>query len=119
MTLPYSNDLRERAVSAVVAGETTRVVTERFGVAVSSVIKWHQRYRETGSVAPDRMGGRRKIILESHRDFILEAMARTPHLTIRGLQALLAQRGVHVSHHAVWKFLHREGLSFKKNAVRP
>ncbi|HFE37933.1 MAG TPA: IS630 family transposase, partial [Gammaproteobacteria bacterium] len=45
MVKPYSNDLRERVVFAVVGGETTRVVAKRFGVAVSTVIKWHQRYR--------------------------------------------------------------------------
>ena len=42
MTRPYSNDLRERAVCAVIAGETTRVVATGFGVAASSVVKWHQ-----------------------------------------------------------------------------
>ena len=31
----------------------------------------------------------------------------------------LAARGVQVSHNAVWLFLRREGLRFKKNAVRP
>lgn len=28
-------------------------------------------------------------------------------------------RGIKVSHNTVWLFLRREGLSFKKNAVRP
>ena len=114
----YSNDLRERAVAAVVAGETTRSVAARFDVAVSSVIKWHQRFRETGSVAPGKMGGHRKVILAAHRDFIIEAINTTPHLTVRGLQAHLAERGVKVSHNAVWTFLRREGLSFKKKPVR-
>ncbi len=118
MVKPYSTDLRERAVSAVIDGETTRAVAERFGVAVSSVIKWHQRYRSTGTVAPDRMGGHRKIILEPHRDFIIDKINRTPHLTVRGLRDILAERGIAVSRHAVWTFLHREGLSFKKNTVR-
>lgn len=119
MTKAYSNDLRERAVAAVIAGETTRSVATRFDVAVSSVVKWHQRYRETGSVAPAKMGGPRKIILEPHRAFILEEITATPHLSVRRLQAILAGRGVKVSRHAVWQFLKREGLSFKKNAVRP
>lgn len=118
MTRPYSIDLRERAVAAVVAGETTRVVADRFGIAVSSVIKWHQLYRATGSVAPGKMGGHRKRILDPHRDFIIDQINRTPHLTVRGLQAILAERGIAASHHAVWTFLHREGLSFKKNTVR-
>ena len=114
MTKPYSIDLRQRAVDAIISGETTRVVAERFSVAVSSVIKWHQRYRETGSVAPGKMGGHRKLVLNPHRDFIIEIINSTSHITVRGLQAALARRGVVVSHHAVWCFLRREGLSFKK-----
>lgn len=119
MARPYSNDLRERTVAAVVGGERTRVVAERFGIAVSSVVKWHQRYRETGSVAPGKMGGHRKRVLEPHRAFIIDQINRSPHLTLHGLKNLLAGRGVKVSHNAVWHFLRREGLSFKKNAVRP
>ena len=118
MTRPYSNDLRERVVSAVAAGETCRSVADRFGVSVSAVVKWSQRYRATGSVAPGKMGGHRRRVLEPHRGFIVEQLRRTPHLTLHGLKDLLAARGVKVSHQAVWKFLRREGLRFKKNAVR-
>ncbi len=35
MTKPYSNDLRQRVVNAVVSGETTHDVTERFDIAIS------------------------------------------------------------------------------------
>ena len=55
MTRPLSNDLRERVVAAMVSGESCRSVAARFGVAVSSVVKWSQRYRATGSVAPGKM----------------------------------------------------------------
>ena len=48
-------------------------MASRFGVAVSSVVKWSQRYRATGSVAPGKMGGHRKRVLEPHRAFVLEA----------------------------------------------
>jgi transposase len=119
MTRPLSNDLRERVVSAVVVdGESCRFVAARFGVAVSSVVKWSQRYRATGCVAPGKMGGHRKRMLEPHRAFILERIGQTPHLTLHGLKDELAVRGVKVSHNAVWLFLRREGLRFKKNAVR-
>lgn len=119
MARPLSNDLRERVVAAVLAGESCRSVAERFGVAVSSVVKWSQRLRTTGSVAPAKMGGHRKRVLEPHRAFILERISRTPHLTLHGLKDDLAARGVKVSHNAVWLFLRREGLRFKKNAARP
>ena len=119
MTAPLSNDLRERVVDAIEAGESCRSVAARFGVAVSSAVKWSQRYRATGSVAPGKMGGHRKRVLEPHRDFIVDRINQTPHLTLHGLKDELAARGVQVSHNAVWQFLRREGLRFKKNAVRP
>src|ERR1700745_2298065 len=119
MVRPLSNDLRKRVVSAVAKGESCRSVASRFGVAVSSVVKWTQRHRATGSVAPGKMGGHRKRMLEPHRDFIIERIAQTSHLTLHGLKDDLAARGVKVSHNAVWLFMRREGLTFKKNAVRP
>ena len=119
MAAPLTLDLRERVVSAVCAGETCRAVALRFGVSVASVVKWSQRHRATGSVAPGKMGGHRRRVLEPHRDFIVGRINQTSHLTLHGLRDELAARGVKVSHNAVWLFLRREGLSFKKNAVRP
>jgi transposase len=69
MSRPLSNDLRERVVAAVVGGESCRTVAARFGVAMSSVVKWSRRYRTTGSVAPGKMGGHRKRVLEPYRAF--------------------------------------------------
>ncbi len=114
MTRPYSIDLRERVVTAIESGESCRSVAARFGVSVSAVVKWSQRYRATGSVAPGKMGGHRRRILEPHRAFIVERINQTPHLTLHGLKDELAAHGVSVSHNAVWQFLRREGLSFKK-----
>lgn len=118
MGRPLSNDLRERVVSAVTGGESCRAVAARFGVAVSSVVKWSQRHRATGSVAPGKMGGHRKPVLEPHRAFIKERISQTPHLTLHKLKDELAARGIKVSHNAVWMFLRREGLRFKKNTIR-
>jgi putative transposase len=119
MTAPLSHDLRQRVVGAIEAGESCRSAAARFGVAVSSAVKWSQRFRATGSLAPGRMGGHRKRLLEPHRAFITERIAQMPHLTLHGLKDELAARGVKVSHDTVWQFLRREGLRFKKNAVRP
>lgn len=116
---PYSNDLRERVVSAVDAGDSCRAVAARFGVSVSSVVKWSQRYRRTGSVAPGQMGGHRRRVLEPYHDFIVERINREPHLTLNRLKDELAARGITVTHTTIWMFLRREGLRFKKNPVRP
>ena len=114
MTAPLSNDLRARVVGALEAGESCRSVAARFGVAVSSAVKWSQRYRMTGSVAPGKMGGHRKRVPEPHRAFICERVAQQPNLTLAGLKAELGERGIVVSHDAIWRFLRREGLRFKK-----
>jgi transposase len=118
MARPLSEDLRKRVIAAVLGGASCRAVASRFGVAVSSVVKWSQRYRATGSVAPGKMSGHLKPRLAPHREFILKRLSQTPHLTLHGLKDELAARGVKVSHNTVWLFLRREGLRFKKNTVR-
>ena len=117
MSRPLSNDLRERVVAAVVGGESCRTVAARVSVAVSSVVKWSQRYRATGSVAPGKMGGApqagagdhiapsvKERISQSAASDARQAEGRTGCARGQGF----AQRGLDVPR--------REGLRFKKNA---
>jgi transposase len=113
MARPYSRDLRERVVAAVVSGRTCREVAALFDVSVASAVKWTQRWRATGSAAAKPMGGR-KLVLAGERDWLLKRLAEEPDVTLRGLQAELAARGIHVSHNAIWKLFAVEGISFKK-----
>ena len=85
---------------------------------MSSVPKWAARYRATGSVAPGRIGGHRPWLLEPHRERVHALVAATPHLTLDRLQGQLARAGITVCRDTIWRFLRREGLRFKKNAVR-
>ena len=114
MVRPYSLDLRERVVAAVESGQTSRAAAELFDVSVASVVKWSQRARTTGSAAAKPMGGKRPVLLAGQRAFILDRIEAVPDLSLRALAAELAGRGVVVSYGAVWTFMHREGLSFKK-----
>jgi transposase len=91
MARPLSEDIRERVVAAVAEGMSTRAVAARFGVAVSSIVKWSPRYRATGSVAP--MGGHRKRVLEPHRAFIMEPARSDTHLALHGLSRTGRTRG--------------------------
>ena len=115
MARPYSLDLRERVVARVLAGETVRSVAAAFDVSVSAVVKWSQRFRASGSVAPGKMGGHRPVLLAAHRDFVHARFAEAPELPLRELQRELAAHGVKASYGAIWSFVHAEGLSFKKN----
>ena len=70
MTKPYSIDLRERAVARVSAGESVRSVAAVLSISASSVVKWAQRERTTGSVAPGQIGGHRpRVLVGEHRDW--------------------------------------------------
>ena len=118
MTRAYSIDLRERVVARVLAGERIRTIAAIYAISPSSVVKWSGRFRQTGSVAPTKIGGYRPVILSAHRDFIHRRFAEEPKLTLRRLQSELADHDIKVSYGAIWKFVHAEGLSFKKNRIR-
>jgi putative transposase len=120
MARPYSVDVRERVIAAVERdGMSRHQAAARFGVAVSSAIKWVQRFRRTGSAAPGQMGGHKpKAIAGAHRDWLIER-CRSRDFTLRGLVAELAERGLKVDYRSVWEFVHAEKLSFKKNRSRP
>jgi putative transposase len=115
MAKPCSNDLRERVVAAVEEdGLSRHQAAARFSVGVSSVIRWVTRFRETGSVAPDKMGGNRpKTIRGEHRDWLIQR-CKEKDFTLRGLVVELAARKVIVDYRSVWEFVHAEKLSFKK-----
>ena len=114
MSRALSMDLRERAVARVLAGESVRSVAVALSVSASSVVRWSQRYRATGSAAPGQIGGHKPRVLSgANRDWLLARMA-SGDFTLRGLVTELAERGVRVDYRSVWRFVHAEGLSFKK-----
>lgn len=119
MAKPLSSmDLRERAISRVEAGGSVRAVAASLSISPSCVLKWSQRFRATGSVAPGKMGGHKPRILQgAHADWLRE---RIPHsdFTLRGLVAELAERGLKVDYRSVWTFVHEEKLSFKKTVLQ-
>ena len=118
MARPFSLDLRERVVAAVLAGESCRKVAATYKVSVASVVRWSQRFRASGSAAAKRMGGNRPRSLAGEQDWLLGRLAAVPDLTLRALVAELGARGVVTSYGSVWRIVHNAGMSFKKNSVR-
>jgi len=120
MTKPYSMDLRERVVAAVESeGMTRHQAAARFGVAISSAIKWVARYRKTGSAAPSKIGGYKPRTLRDEHAAWLTARCKEKDFTISQLvEELKSIRGLKVDRRSVWEFLHTEGLSHKKNRNR-
>lgn len=120
MSRPYSDDLRSRAVAAVQAGKSRHQVAKLFQVGVSSVIRWVDRQRRTGSFSPRPMGGNRGYRIEGeHRAWLLERMVAKPDLTLEEIRRELADRGLAVGYGTVWRFCEREQLTLKKRRSTP
>jgi putative transposase len=119
MARPYSLDLRERVVAAVVrAGLSRRRAAAQFGIGIRTAIRWVDQFRRTGSLAPGKMGGHKpKAIAGAHRAWLLQRITEGD-FTLRGLVAELGERGLKVDYRSVWNFVHSEKLSFKKNRDR-
>lgn len=81
----YSQDLRERAISALEAGETQAEIADRFSIHKSTLEKWWYRYQATGSCAAlsYQRGPERK--LKSCEDFIRAQIKKQPDVTLEEL----------------------------------
>ena len=116
MARSLSDDLRRRVVEA---GASRRATASRFGVSVSSAVRWSRAWRERGDVRARPQGGdRRSRRIEAQAAFLLEQIERTPDVTLVELQALLGSRGLSVGTTTLWRFFSRRGISFKKNRAR-
>ncbi len=119
MAKALSDDLRVRVVAAVEAGTSRRQAAARFGVSVSSAIRWVRRWRDRGEVGARPQGGdRRSGRIEAQAGFLLSQVEQRPDVTLAELQAVLRERGVAVGITTLWRFFERRGISFKKNRAR-
>ena len=111
MGKPYSMDLRERVVAAVMTGGLScNQAAKQFGVGISTAINWMKRLRETGSVTPGKVGGYRpKSISGEHEVWLLQRI-KDGEFTLRGLVREFAERGLKVDYRSVWEFVHAEKL---------
>lgn len=109
----YSCDLRERVIEAVAEGATRREAAERFEVSVASAVKWLQRWRDDHSAAAKPRGGSVSP-LEQHATEILAVIAEHPDLTLVETLNELRKRRIRTSRTALWRFLDRHNITFKK-----
>ena len=111
-----SVDLRDRVVAAVEGGLSRRKAAERFGVSISSAIRWTVRSRTSGTVRPRPMGGdQRSGRIEAYAPVILAAVEAKSDITLVELRAMLAERGVAVAVSTLWRFFARRKITVKKS----
>ena len=115
MTAPLSQDLRRRIARAVAQGSSIRQAALRYEVSPSAAIKLMRRVRTTGSLAPDRIGGHRRPVLEPHADLLRSLVAAKSGITLSEIQAELRASGIVVAAlSTILLSLRRLGLRHKK-----
>lgn len=110
-----SGDLRWRVVKASDEGMSARQAAARFGVGVSSAIRWIARAK-IGELMPRRQGRRRASSLDVHEAFIVGMIEERKDITLNEMVAQLeTERLVKISRSALSAWLGRHGWTFKKS----
>ena len=117
MAKALSTDLRRRVVDASAQGMSCRQAAERFGVSASSAIRWQRQVRTTGTIEPRTQGGDRRS--KRHSQVILGLVAETPDITLVGIRARMADRGLRVGIGTLWRFFDRHRITRKKRRTEP
>jgi transposase len=116
MTNSLSLDLRRRVVAAVEAGASRRQAAARFGVGVSSAIRWVAQAHTTGDLSPKPRGGaRRPSRIDGHAALIMGWVDAQPDLTLPEIAARLEEEvGYRPPPSVVHGFFKRHGVTRKK-----
>ena len=117
MARPLSLDLRLRVAAALMEGSTVRAAAARFELSVASAVRIGQLARAGQCLEARKRDGQRPLMPLSATDAITTGLASKADWTVRGLAADLRAAGIAVSHDTVWRFMRRQGLSFKKNSA--
>lgn len=117
MAKALSQDLRDRVVAAIDDGLSRRSAAARFGVSVSSAIRWHQLAREHGCAIARKPGGdQRSSKTDAHAEQIMAMLEEQGDITLAEIQSGLAERGISVGIGTLWRFFNRHGITRKKRA---
>jgi transposase len=102
-------------VEASDEGTSARQAAARFGVGVSSAIRWISRAK-TGELTPRAQGRRRASSLDAHEAFIVGLIEARKDMTLNEMvERLAAERSVRISRSALSAWLRGHGWTFKKS----
>lgn len=114
---PYSQDLRDRIMQALQAGDASQpVIAARFCVSLSFVEKLWQRFRRSGSSAAKPHAGGRRRALTDHSALLRREVEHQPDATLEELrERIVAAQGPQVSPATICRELQRLKLPVKKS----
>ena len=112
-------ELRSRVIAFVEEGNGHREASRHFRVSPRFVNDMVLLKRESGGLLPKRQGNHAEGKLARYRTWVVDRLAAKGDLTLDEIVAEMASvHGVCVHRGSVGKWLHRLGLSHKKNAAR-
>jgi transposase len=115
----YSMDLRERIIAGWASGKTQRWLAETYAVSISTVKRYIQRVRTTGSVAASVQRRQQPRISTADEPALRALVAAEPDARLdEYCTAWERQTGIVVSIPTMSRMLVRLGLRQKKNNRR-
>lgn len=115
MARALGEDLRLRVLKAVHEGASARQAAARFGVGVSSAIRWIARAK-IGELAPRQQGRRRGSRLDEYAGFIVGMIEVCPDITLNEMVARLeVEQSMRIGRSALSDWLRGHGWTFKKS----
>ena len=115
MARALSEDLRLRVLKAAGEGASARQVAARFGVGVSSAIRWIARAK-VGELAPRQQGRRHGSRLDQYAGVIVGMIEVCPDITLNEMvERLATEQSVKISRSALSAWLRGHGWTFKKS----
>jgi transposase len=116
---PYSQDLRQRVMFRLQAGDRVNVVAQRYNLDPRTVERWRSRQREEGHVLPHVIPGRPRKLNAALEQQLAEQCDRHPDETLpQHAERLAQEQQVRVSRQTVGRALLRQDRTRKKDAVR-
>jgi transposase len=110
-----SDDLRVRVLRASTEGLSARQAAARFGVGISTAIRWIARGRQ-GERTARPQGRRRGSSLDAHEAFIVGLIEERRDITLNEMAArLLAERAISIRRSALSAWLRGRSWTFKKS----
>jgi transposase len=109
-----SGDLRSRVLKASAEGMSARQAAARFGVGVSSAIRWIARAR-LGELSPRPQGRGRASRLDPLDAFVVGMINGRKDITLNEMvERLYVERSVRISRSALSAWLRGRGWTYKK-----
>ena len=115
MARALSRDLRLRVLKAADEGASARQAAARFGVGISSAIRWIARAK-IGELRPRPQGRRRGSRLDGHAVFIIGMIEERKDTTLNEMVARLdTERSMRIGRSALSDWLGGHGWTFKRS----